>query len=327
MDRYFLRLPQISDLSGIKRHTLNARIKSQINESEIERTPGNQIILRPQQTLEILKPNLNISRGKIIFTGNLKGGVGKTTLAYLLTETLVSFGLKVCTIDLDVQANLTNQYVATNTDQNVFLDVIEKKIAISDLPIQITNNFDLIPSSLRNSLIQKALTMQPAQHLRNWFNNLCLNYLRKHYDIIIVDTPPHLSTLNSVFCLCLGERDNIIIPVAPEEFSILGVKMFLDDIVDIRHSFDVSEEVNIKVLMNRFFQTQKSNLEILVKMTELYGELFSELILRDFSKIREMMNQKMSISEIKSGKEIYEFIQGLLSDIGLIKGDDDVVKT
>ena len=171
--------------------------------------------------------------------------------------------------------------------------------------------------------MEKAMTVQQPKHLYKWFNGLCMDYLRNTYDIIIVDTPPSLTTLNSVFCLTLTSRDTVLIPVAPEEFSILGVQMFLEDINEIRNSYDIQEEVQIKLLMNRFFQTQKSNLEILVKMTELYGDKFSEVILRDISKIREMINEKQDISQITKSKEIYEFIQALMVDLNIFRSISD----
>ncbi len=319
MKHGFLSLSQLSDLTGVKRHTLNARLKSNVEESELVRTPANHIALKPDQTKIIINPEMCFNQdSKVIFIGNLKGGVGKTTIAYLLCITLASLGLKTCAIDLDVQANLTNQFIETNPNNAVFLDLIENKVNIDELPIEIEENLSLIPSSLKNGLIQKALTMQSPKHHVSWLNKLCLNYLRENYDVIIVDTPPSLSTLNSVFCLCLNQNDSVLIPVAPEEFSILGVQMFLDDINEIRNSYGIEEDMNIKIIMNRFFQTQKSNLEILVKMTEMYGELFSGVILRDISKIRELMNKKLSIAELKGGKDIYEFMQGLLKDLNLI---------
>jgi hypothetical protein len=49
---------------------------------------------------------------------------------------------------------------------------------------------------------------------------------------------------------------------------------------------------------------------------------FSEAILRDISKIREMMNNKECIGSIKSGKEIYSFMKGLLVDLNILKGGE-----
>ena len=318
-----LRLPQVADLAGVKRHTLNARIKNSISPESIHRTESNQIMLLPDQVRSVLKNEVSDSGCRVIYVGNLKGGVGKTTLTYILADTLSSMGLKVCAADLDVQGNLTSKFIPNNEDLPVFLDLIEGKARIQDLPVKVNDHLDIIPSSLKNSLIQKALTMQTPKHHLTWFNDLCLNYLRSEYDIVLVDTPPNLTTLNSVFCLCLNENDTILVPVAPDEFSIMGVQMFLDDVKDIRSSYNMESSVNIKILMNRFFQTQKSNLETLVKMSELYGELFSGVIFKDFAKIREMMNEKKCVFELKSGKEIYEFIQGLLVDLNIIKGDDE----
>ena len=314
-----LRLTQLSNLTKIKRHTLNARLKSCLNQNELQRTAANQIILKPSQTKKILSNNLTTTRGKVIYTGNLKGGVGKTTISYLLSSAISSMGLKTCIIDLDVQANLTNQYNLCDPDNNVFFDIINnKKTTVKDIIINVNECLDIIPSSLKNSLIEKALTIQSPKHYVSWFNKLCLNYLRENYDVIIVDTPPHLTTLNSVFTLCLNKIDNIIIPVCPEEFSILGVNMFIDDITEIRNDYGISEEPNMLIVMNKFFQNQKTNLEVLIKMGNLYEEIFSESIIKESAKMRDVMNNKTPIGQIKGGKDIHDTISSLLYDLNII---------
>ena len=44
----------------------------------------------------------------------------------------------------------------------------------------------------------------------------------------------------------------------------MGVKMFLQDIYEIRKSYDVVEDINISILMNKF-SNQTNNLQMLVK--------------------------------------------------------------
>jgi len=314
-----LRLPQVSDLTKIKRHTLNARLKVMFNQDELQRTSANQILLTPEQSSKIISTELCYKKGKVIYVGNLKGGVGKTTISYLLSSTLSSLGLKVCVIDLDVQANLTNQFNASSPDNSVFYDLIDSKKKIDEVIINVNDTLDIIPSSLRNSLIEKALSMQAPKHHITWFNKLCLKYLRTNYDIIIVDTPPHLTTLNSVFTLCLNNEDSVVVPVCPEEFSILGVQMFIDDMKDIRSSYEINNSPQTLILMNKFFQNQKTNLEVLIKMGNLYEGMFSESIIKDSAKMREIMNNKIPISQIKKGKEIHETISDLLHNLNIIK--------
>jgi chromosome partitioning protein len=317
-----IRFSQIGLLTGLKRHAINARAKAAFDNSELRRGPGNQILLAPEQVKKLIDDRLSDIKGKIIYIGNLKGGVGKTTLAYLLINSISTLGLRTCAIDLDVQANLTQQYTSIDVDQPVFYDVIDNKIDIKDVFIKLSSTLDLIPSSLKNSLIQKSLAMQSPKHHLSWFNSLCLDYLRAHYDVIIVDTPPNLTTLNSVFCLCLENQDHISIPACAEDFSIMGVQMFLDDILAIRSSYQTASNPQISIIMNRFFQTQKTNLEMLVKMGQQYGEMLSEIIIRDSAKIREVVNNKTPIGEIKQGKDVYETISNLLFEFGVLKRID-----
>lgn len=314
-----MRFSQLGLLTGLKRHTINARAKNLFDNKSLQRTPGNQVLLTPDQVKEVIGDYLSDIKGKIIYIGNLKGGVGKTTLAYLLINSISTLGLKTCAIDLDVQANLTQQYVSIDVKQPVFHDVIDNKLHIKDVVMQISPTLDLIPSSLKNSLIQKSLSMQAPKHHLTWFNNLCLDYLREKYDVIIIDTPPSLTTLNSVFCLCLKDHDHIAIPACAEDFSIMGVQMFLDDISAIRDSYEMSSNPKVSIIMNRFFQSQKNNLEMLVKMGQQYGKMLSEIIIRDSAKIREIINNKIALGKIKQGKDVYETISNLLREFEIIK--------
>ncbi len=319
MNNEMLRFSQIASLTGLKRHAINARAKTSFNNEELIRSAGNQILLKPEQARQLIADRIDDFKGKIIYIGNLKGGVGKTTIAYLLINTLSTLGLKTCAIDLDVQSNLTGQFLAIDVNQPVFFDVIDNKLDIKDIIIELTPTLDFIPSSLKNSLIQKSLSMQAPKHHLTWFNSLCLDYLRAKYDVIVVDTPPHLTTLNSVFCLCLKNNDHIAIPACAEDFSIMGVEMFLEDILSIRNSYKITSKPKISIIMNRFFQNQKNNLEMLVKMGKEYDKMLSETIIRDSAKIREIINNKTPICEIKQGKEVYEIIASLLQEFNIFK--------
>jgi chromosome partitioning protein len=315
-----LKYSQVSLLTDIKRHTLNARARTLFEKNQISRSPGNQALLSPSQVRKLIEDCCNKLYGKVIYIGNLKGGVGKTTLSYLLASAASCLGIKTCAIDLDVQANLTKQFIdQKDNNKLVFLDLIEDKAKISDITIKLSENFDFIPSSLKNSLIQKALSMQSPKNHSKWLNDLCLNHLRETYELIIIDTPPQLTTLNSVFCLCLNDSDNVLIPACAEQFSVMGVQMFLDDIISIRQSYEMSSNPNITIVMNRFMQNQKNNLQMLVEMGETYQGMLSEVIIKDSARIKEMINNRTPVSQVKQRKEIYETIRFLLEELKILK--------
>lgn len=316
-----LRCSQVSALTSIKKPTLNARVRSLFQATDLIRSGGNRILLKPQQVRQVVGDSLapKSTIGRFLYIGNLKGGVGKTTLAYLITNAASALGLKTCAIDLDIQGNLTKQYTEIDIDYPVMYDVIENKAKIKDVIKNVSPTLDLIPSSLKNSLIQKALLVQSPKHHLTWFNSICLDYLRNNYELIIVDTPPNLSTLNSVFCLCLEQQDHILIPACADEFSSIGINMFLNDIYDIRNSYNVINSPNIFILLNKFFQQQKPQLEMFVKISQEYGELLSGIVIKDSAKIRQIINNKILFNNVKQGTEVYEVISNLFKEFGILK--------
>ena len=312
-------LSQVSKLVGLAPATLNARVNTLLKNKKILRGSLNRILLMPDQVKKIIEDQFNPASGKIIYIGNLKGGVGKTTLAYLIVETLSMLCLKVCAIDLDIQANLTQQFDNIKASPPVFADVIDKKAAIQDIIINIHPTLDIIPSSLKNSLIQKTLSTQTPKHYLTWFNLLCLSYLRSKYDVIVVDTPPSLTTLNSIFCLCLKAGDHLIIPACADEFSMIGIDMFLEDINGIRESYKVKSNPKISIILNKFFQNQTSNIDMFAKISQLYPDILSKLTIKDCAKIRETTTNKVRIGAVANGKELFEIMSALLKELNIFK--------
>lgn len=317
-----LCLSQISRLVGITNPTLHGRVNSLLKLDDKKKLirEKNRFLLTPEQIRVVINDQLNTSNGKVVYIGNLKGGVGKTTLAYLLVEAVSTLGLKTCAIDLDIQANLTRQFKDISLDPPVFSDIIEKKATIKDIIIQVSPTLSVLPSSLKNSLIQKTLSTQTPKHYLTWFNSLCLTYLRNNYEVIIVDTPPSLTTLNSIFCLCLKENDYLVIPSCADDFSMMGIDMFLEDVNSIRESYNVKSNPQISLLVNKFFQNQTSNIEMFAKISNAYPQILSRHVIKDCAKIRETITNKQHIGEINNSKELFEILAVLLKELNFLKG-------
>ena len=71
-DSSLLRLSQISSLTGLKRHAINARAKTFFDKNTLIRSAGNQILLDPLQVRKLISDRMYDFKGKIIYIGNLK---------------------------------------------------------------------------------------------------------------------------------------------------------------------------------------------------------------------------------------------------------------
>lgn len=91
---------------------------------------------------------------KIITFSAIKGGVGKTTLAYNYGEWLASKGKQVLFIDLDHQCNLTQSYDVFNNEGTV-ANIFRGKGDVALLNVK--ENIDLIPGYLRLDRLEKEL--------------------------------------------------------------------------------------------------------------------------------------------------------------------------
>ena len=72
---------------------------------------------------------------KIIFVGNYKGGVGKTTSVLNFAEHFSKVNKKVLVIDIDPQSSLSEILVSNNGQQLINLDNKKTLIYVFDLNI------------------------------------------------------------------------------------------------------------------------------------------------------------------------------------------------
>ena len=172
---------------------------------------------------------------KVITFINMKGGVGKTTLAVNVAYTLSKVeGKKVILIDLDPQMNAT-QYTLTEPQMNEILDDRNKSVYGCLSPdyqtnsvlkgyeqrkeekwiFNVDNTFDIIPSSLH--IMTLNLAAGPYK-LRQYIQN----ELSEKYDIVIIDCPPTISEYTKVSLLA---SDMYLVPMKAEPLSVFGLPM------------------------------------------------------------------------------------------------------
>lgn len=178
----------------------------------------------------------------------VKGGVGKTTIIHGLASRASALGFNVLMVDLDQQANLTTSFnikARANEDLTIYELIAEnpnKKIKISDVIVPITSNLDIIPSNLKVAFLERHFA-QNAENYATFFSDL-FRPIRDNYDLIFFDCPPALSMyVSAVHCF----SDKIIIPVNMDLFSMEGLKLTMDHMLEVLDKFGIKPDIYVMI--------------------------------------------------------------------------------
>lgn len=178
---------------------------------------------------------------KKLAIANQKGGTGKTTTAVNLCAALTRRGKRTLLVDLDPQGNATAvflgaEFTLKNSLQPTIYEVlIGESTATSTIQqIELESNkhhpaatIDLLPAHVR---LARATIELPSKPHREHILTHALKPIEHHYDHIIFDCPPALGLL-TINALMAARQ--IIIPVEPGYFSLMGIGLLQQTIRDV----------------------------------------------------------------------------------------------
>lgn len=235
-----MTVSEASALLNITPQAVHARIKSQ--NLPVDRI-NNAYHFGHETARELF--NINFSP-KTYVLHNIKGGVGKTELAYNLGIKMALYGARVLCIDLDLQGNLSiGCFKISAKDRPIMVDVVRGATSIKETITNIIPGLDLIPSDLNNSVLDNILMFE--RHPLNIIYKDYINQIRTQYDIILIDCPPALTA--SVTAASLA-ADAVIAPVTPDEHSIAGLNLLYAELRELERKYKIS--IPLRVVFNKF---------------------------------------------------------------------------
>ena len=293
-------IPHIKKISASNRSSYYiatdfvAYAKKVLNVSNIENLAGS------------LEDFHNKNGTKIMTVSNLKGGVGKTSVASNFAYTLALLNKRVLLVDMDSQANTSryfaNRYFTGESIKNIF-DTLMRKEKIDNAfvhqyihTLDFENaSLDLLPSELALGRVvefSRAVFTMPHKKLSD-----ILKHVKDDYDFIVIDTPP--STGLSLH-MAIYASDMMSIVTDAEDFSVNGLKELASEIEEIE------EETDRAIHVDSIFINKVKN----SKIHEVYIEAIAKLAIEqkienvftiaDSTRIKEAQNLHLPMLEYKS---------------------------
>ena len=219
------------------------------------------IALREEVDKNTSSKSEETTKGTTVALTNMKGGVGKSTIAANLGWYCAYRGnKKVLLVDLDPQFNLSQYVMGT--------DGYEDHIS-SDKPTVINIFEEFTPSVVAPGKLKKFDHGQAIAHVRKWDDgsgidiipsclelawtlknphskdHLLQDYLddiRDEYDVILIDCPPTESMLTEAAYLA---SNFVLVPVRPEFLSTIGLPLLARSLEDFRsrHKKAISPQI------------------------------------------------------------------------------------
>lgn len=197
---------------------------------------------------------------QIIVVTNQKGGAGKTTTALSLINALHLRGFRVLGVDLDPQGSLGYSAGLDINHGATVYEVLKGDASIRQAIVQ-TELGDILPS---NILLSTADMEFPARG-REYLLRTELAKVEGRYDYAVIDTPPALNVLTVNAYVA---SDALIVPMAPEILSLLGISQIRETIETVQRDYNPKLKV-LGILLNRYNRRLTLNREV----EELAGQV------------------------------------------------------
>lgn len=244
-----------------------------------------------------------------IVLSNQKGGVGKTTSAYVLASSFKARGNRVLAVDMDPQGNLSFSLGAEDDGSATIYDVMKGELK-PRYAVQKTAMVDLIPANILLSSIELEFTGARREYLLR----TALETLKPYYDYIFIDSPPALGimTVNA-----FTAADYVLVPMLSDIFSLQGITQ-LDETINRVKSYCNPELEVLGVFLTRHNPRTKFSREVKGTLDMVAGDLGMPVLdsyIRESVALREAQSLQRPLLEYAPGCNAAKDYEKLIDEL------------
>jgi len=227
------------------------------------------------------------SAPKRIAVFNHKGGTGKTTTAINLAAGLAESGRRVLLVDADGQGNVGASLGIRG--QRSLYHVLVNGAKASEVAVPVRDGLDVLTSNETLAAAELFLAERPNRDriMRERLGDAC-----REYDTVVIDCAPALSLMNQN---AMVYADSVVVPVACDYLSLVGVKQVLRTIRNVREL--LQHEVELLGVVPTFFDVRnRISREAILTLRQHFESRCYDPI-RINTKLREAPSAKQTIFE------------------------------
>lgn len=240
-----------------------------------------------------------------------KGGSGKSTTAAALVNYARMQGKKVLGVDADAQMNFTYA-LGGSTAAPGLCDVLTGRTQAAQV-IQHTQQADLISADVNITAAEQAIANRPG---RDFILRKALEPLLTRYDLIVIDTPPALSTL---LINALTASDRVLLPMQANGFAVMGLYQMRETIQQVQRYCNPSLIVS-GILLTRFKprQTLANDMkESIMEQAQEMGTTVFDTFIRETVAVEQAQAMQQSLFEFAPGSTAARDYKELFDEMNL----------
>lgn len=278
----------------------------------------------------------------IISISNFKGGVGKSTIALHLAQSLAIKGYRVLLIDCDSQASTTMMFgyrpdIDLGESDTLYGHFHDPELLGVQAIIRKTHFFglDLIPANLKLYNLEYEIAAHLARTRSFEIIDLVSEAIMSvvhNYDVVIMDPPP---ALGMVSMAVLQAANAMIIPMPPSVLDFSSTVSFIDM---ARTTMEQLEQIEgrarpaynfIRLVGSRVDESKSMHREMLAMMREVFGGSMINSVMPTSAEIDNASSRMKTVFELDRAVTSHEVHTRCLTHLNAVCDDieRDILRT